>query len=218
MKDKKITEKYALCLLKEKQNLYAGETAPYLVVSMLVDMMLDDNIEISEKNKVTINDTKPTKEYNEKLYDIVKDLISKSKREETTIENIIEKVVYSFHDKSKEIIEPLKEQMVKNEYITISHKKTLFGQKEVITVNEKTFESIVNELRKEFLEDGALEDDYILLGSLLSYTNIIKKMFTKYESEKLKQRLKEIEKTEIGKKIKAARDLIDAILTVIIIN
>lgn len=219
MKNKKITEKYALCLLKEKENLYSGEVSPFLVVSMLVDMMLDDNLEITEKNKVKLNNSKTSKEYNKKLYEIVEELISNSKKEEISIENIIEKVVYGFKDKAKEIIEPLKNKMVEDEYITIESKKTLFGHKEVISVNENKFKDIVEELRKEFLDDGELEDEYILLGSLLSYNNnIIKNMFTKYEKETLKNRLKEIKQSEIDTKIKTARDLIDIVLTPIVLD
>ena len=41
-----ITEKYALCMLKEKKKLYDDNLMLYLFISMIVEMMLDENLEI----------------------------------------------------------------------------------------------------------------------------------------------------------------------------
>ena len=72
MNNVSITEKYTLCMLKEKKTLYEKELAPYLIVSMVVEMMLDENLEITDKNKVILNSKIPTVDYNKKLYDIKK--------------------------------------------------------------------------------------------------------------------------------------------------
>ena len=61
-------------MLKEKKTLHEKELSPYLIVSMIVEMMLDGNLEIADKNKVVLTDRIPTADYNLKLYDIIKNM------------------------------------------------------------------------------------------------------------------------------------------------
>ena len=48
----------------------------------------------------------------------------------------------------------------------------------------------------------------VLLSSLLSCTKFLKNVFNKYEKEELQNKLKEIENTEIAKKVKVAQKAI----------
>ena len=54
MSNVNITEKYALCVLKEKNTLKGNDLTPYLVVSMIVESMLNGNLTIKDKNKVVL--------------------------------------------------------------------------------------------------------------------------------------------------------------------
>ena len=74
MNNVNITEKYTLCMLKEKKMLYENELTPHLIVSMMIEMMLDGNLEITDKDKVKLNEKVPTAKYNKRLYEIMKDL------------------------------------------------------------------------------------------------------------------------------------------------
>ena len=78
-----ITEKYALCMLKEMKKFINEELPPHLIVSMIIEMMLEDCLEIIDYNtgkvfestgkiKVKLNDKEPLNEYNKILYNYIK--------------------------------------------------------------------------------------------------------------------------------------------------
>ena len=209
MEDITITQKYALCMLKEKKNLYSSEIMPYLIISMIVEMMIDDNLEIIDKNKVKLNDKMPVCVYNQKLYAIIKDM----KKEEVSIKDIITSICYSFGSKKiKSIVEPLKEEMVKSELIFLKNKKGLFGNKQNIILNDEKFNNVINKLRSQLLQNKTMTDDIILLFSLLNLTKFLKNIITKYEKDILDKKLKELEKTEIAQKVRIAKDVIDEMI------
>lgn len=79
MSDITVTEKYALCMLKEVKKFNDVELSTHLVVSMVVEMMLEGSIEIVDKNKkkkweiindinIKLNNKLPKDEYNRALY------------------------------------------------------------------------------------------------------------------------------------------------------
>lgn len=213
MNDITITEKYALCMLKEKRKFYETELTSHLLVSMIIEMMLDGNLEVGNKCKVRLTDKIPTANYNIQLYNAIKErkftgIVKKS--DEIPFKDIISLICYSFSSKIiKSIVEPLKEKMVEDKLIILEEKKGLFGNKEVITIDDDKFNNVVEEVRAEILENGKLTDDIILLSSLLNATKFLKNIFTKYEKEKLENRLKEIKQTEIPEKVKLAQEVID---------
>ena len=213
-----ITEKYTLCMLKEKKNLYEKELIPYLIVSMIVEMMLDENIEFTEKNEVILNNKIPVANYNKELYEIIKDM----KKDKVPLRYLLTSICYSFSRKNlKSIVNTLKDDMLKDELITLETKKGLIGNKEVVKVDEEKFKYIIEEIKIEFLKKGNLTDDMILLASLLDNTRFLKNIFNKYEKEELKNRLKEIKETEIAKKVKVAQSAINnmnAIIVAMMVN
>lgn len=205
MNNVNITEKYTLCMLKEKKMLYENELTPHLIVSMMIEMMLDGNLEITDKDKVKLNEKVPTAKYNKRLYEIMKDL----KKEEISLKNIITSICYTFSNKKlQSVIETLKDGMLEKELIVIESKKGLLGNKEKIQINENKFINVIEEIRSEFLEKGNLTEDLILLTSLLNSTKFLKNIFTKYEKDELNNRLNEIKNTQISKKVKVAQSVI----------
>lgn len=127
MNNVSITEKYTLCMLKEKKTLLEKEVAPYVIVSMIVEMMLDENLEINDKNKVILNNRVPTVNYNIRLYEIIEDM----KKEEVPLRYILSSICYSLSRKKlKSIVDTLKNSMLEDELITIESKKGLIGNKE----------------------------------------------------------------------------------------
>ena len=95
-----ITEKYALCMLKEKKKLYDDNLMLYLFIFMIVEMMLDENLEI-ENNKVKLNNKIPTAEYNKKFYEIIKKLLEDLKKDEISIQRILNHISYSLKKKNR---------------------------------------------------------------------------------------------------------------------
>lgn len=220
-----VTEKYALCMLKEVKKFSDMELSAHLVVSMVVEMMLEGSLEIVEDKKkkweiikdikVKLNNKLPKDEYNRALYKIIEEL----NKPEIAISQIIEKLCYSFTDKKyMEVIQPLQNKMITDKLISLENKKGLFKEREVIVINEEEFNSTIGKIRTEFLEKENFTDEFILLVSLLNSTNFLKNIFIKYEKETLKKRLKEIKETEISKQVNIARELIDVINTALIID
>ncbi len=209
--DLTITEKYALCMLKEKEKFYESELTPYLLTSMILEMMLDGSLEVVDKN-IKLIDKIPKDNYNIQLYYAIKErkFAGILKKADISFRDIITLVCYSFSNKTmKSIIEPLKVKMIEDQLIHVEMKKALFGKKEIIVVNDDKFNCVVEEIRNEILEHDDLSDDIILLSLLLNATKFLKNIFTKYEKEKLDERLKEIQKSEISSKVKIAQEVID---------
>lgn len=220
-----VTEKHALCMLKEVKKFSDMELSAHLVVSMVVEMMLEGSLEIvADKKKkweiikdikVKLNNKLPKDEYNRALYKIIEEL----NKPEIAISQIIEKLCYSFTDKKyMKVIQPLQDKMINDKLISLENKKGLFKEKEVIVINEEEFNNTIGKIRTEFLEKGNFTDEFILLISLLNSTNFLKNIFIKYEKETLKKRLKEIKETEISKQVNIAREIIDVINTALIID
>lgn len=218
MNNVSITEKYALCLLKEKKNFYLAEVKPYLIASMIVEMMIDENLEIIDKDKVVLKDKVPTDSYNKKLYEVIKDM----KKDKLPLRNIFTSICFGFSLKNlKEIVSLLQDSMLKDGLVTIENKKGLLGNKEVIKIDDTQFKNIISEIKTEFLEKDNLTDDLILFASLLNSTNFLKNIFSKYEKEELNNKLNEIKNSDIAEKVKMAQrtvSFIYAMVTTTMIN
>ena len=181
-------------------------------------MLLNGNLEITDKDKVVLYDKMPTINYNKKLYKIIKDM----KKDKVSLRIILSSICFGFSTKNlKSIITLLKDSMVENELITVETKKVLLGYKEVINADENKFKDTIEEIRTEFLEKGNLTEESILLASLLNSTKFLKNIFNNYEKEKLNMRLEEIKNTEIAEKVKVAQATINtmnAIITAMMVN
>ena len=189
-------------MLKEKKNLYVQQVKPYIIISMIVEMMIDENLEITDKDKVKLTDKEPKVNYNKKLYEVIKNM----KKEEIPLKNIIMSICFGMSLKNlKSIVNLLLETMEKDELITIEDQKGLLGNKEKININENKFKDIIEEIKKEFLENGNFTDNLILLDS----SKFLKNIFSKYEREEIKGKLKEIRNTEIAEKVKVAQKAIN---------
>lgn len=216
-----VSEKYTLCMLKEIRNFSNMELSIHLVTSMLIEMMLEDNLEIIENSKknffgcnmsIKLNARAPKEEYNQIFYNYLRE----NNKEEINMYEAITSVCYGrsgFSDrKYKEIVTKFKEKMVADNLISLSNKKGLFGKREIININDNKFNMIVDEIRDEFIDKGNFDDEMILLVSLLNSTNFLKNIVYKYEKDDLKSKLKEIKDTDISKRVKVAREVI-AIIT-----
>ena len=213
------TEKYALCMLKDVKKFNNMELSAHIIVSMIVEMILEGSLELVDKDKkkkweiipdidVKLGNRLPKEEYNRELYKNIEE-INKPK---IGIAQIIEKVCFSFTDKKyKEIIKHLQDKMINDKLISLEKKKVLLKEKEVIVLNENEFSKTIGEIRTEFLGNEVYTDEFTLLVSLLNSTNFLKSIFIKYEKETLKKRVKEIKQTEIYKQVYIARTVIDQI-------
>ena len=185
---------------------------------MIVEMMLNDNLEKTDKNKVILKDKIPKEDYNKKLYEVIKNM----KKDEISLRVILSSVCYGFSTKNlKNIIDDLKENMLKDKLITIEAKKGIIGQKDIIKIDENIFNNLIETIRNELLGEEKITEDSLLLASLLIYTKFLKNIFNKYEKEELNERLKKIKDSDIAQKVKVVQYVIStmsAIVTSTMIN
>ena len=78
-----VVEKYSLCALKEIKSFNNVQFSIHLITSMLLEMMLDDNLEIIERDKkslfgseykIILNAKAPNNSYNRIVYNYIKDM------------------------------------------------------------------------------------------------------------------------------------------------
>ena len=195
------------------------ELSIHLVTSMLIEMMLEDNLEIVETSKnnfwgcnmnVKLNAKAPKEEYNRIFYNYLREF----NKDEINMYEAITSVCYGrsgFSDrKYKEIVSKFKEKMISDNLIHLSSKKGIFGKREVISINEDKFKLVIDEVRDEFIDKGNYNEQVLLLVSLLNSTNFLKNIVYKYEKDVLKNRMKEIKDSDISKRVKIARNIIAA--------
>lgn len=201
-----VTEKYALCMLKEKKRLYDNETGAYLLASMLIEMMQGGSLKITEKDKAELNGEAPEQPYGKRLYAVIKEM----GKEEVSLKKLLDKTCFGIsHRNFNDIVDLLKEEMVRKGLISLEDKKGIMGSKEVLVVSDDAFASVMKEIREGLLEGAELTEDVALLGALLSSNKFIKNYFTKYEKEAIKKRLGEIKGTQAAKWVKLAQDAIE---------
>ena len=94
-------------------------------------------------------------------------------------------------------------------------KKGLLGTKEYRTVKAEEKDRVIQKIRAEFLEEGQISEETVLLGCLLDKTSLLKKYFSAYEAKMLKQRLKELRKAPENKLINEMIDSVDTLIAVI---
>lgn len=88
--------------------------------------------------------------------------------------------------------------------------KKLFIKYDKISINIESLEHSIQKIRAEFLENAPVTDDTAFLAIMLHYNGLLKKYFSKYENEQLKNRIQEIKDEPISK---AAKYVIDSMQT-----
>ena len=71
---------------------------PHLLVSMIVEMMLDGNLEITDKNKVKITSDLPITPYNKQLYEIIGEM----KKDEVPLKTLLTSLCNEWPEKKDE--------------------------------------------------------------------------------------------------------------------
>lgn len=222
MKKITVTEKYALCMLKEFHHFSDdSELSDYLLMCMIVEMMLDKNLEIKDYNtkkpfeltnkiKIKLTNTAPKSEYNKEFYQIIMEM----NKPEIAIDDLLAMICHGksgFSDRNLRIITSvLEKNMQQDKLISFKNKKTIFGNKEVIVIDDNKFANIVEEIRSTILKKDTYSDDFILLISLLNATGFLKNLFIKYEKKTLKKKLEGINDNNISKYADIVKDIIDS--------
>lgn len=213
MKDLSITQEFFLCSLDKKGRLpvFGNEVSVCILAGGLIELMMRKCIKIDEKNVVyKTGDLSKDLTYLKSLFD----WIGESKP--MKIERIAQEYVLSFNSKRLNILKgDLGMSLVDGNFVRIK-KGGIFGNKTYFAPNLDEVDRIIQKIRAELLEEGKVSDETVALVSLFQKSHQIKKYFSKYESDRLKTRLREIKETSSNKLVKRMVDYVDEMVAVIV--
>ncbi len=212
MQDLSFTQEFFLCALKPKGSTTLTnsiESSTCLFAGALLELLIGGYIEFDDKNRVLVKQSLSAgKEYLSFIYEFI------SNNKPMKVETVAEKFVFDFK-KPDELFQLVGRSLVKDGYIEEESGKGLFKNKVGFIPNESEVTKVIEKLRAELLEQGEISDEVVVLGVLLNKSGLIKKYFSKYEVQKLDERLKEIKKSEAGVLVKKLVDYIDTWIVII---
>ncbi len=212
MKNLSFTQEFFLCALKPQGSTTltnSTESSTCLLAGGLLELLMDGYISIDDKKKIFINkDLSSDKMYLTPIYELIKN------NKPMKIETIAEKYAFDFK-KPDELFKSVGYSIVAYGCVVAEGNQGLFKNKVSFLPNENEVTKVVEKLRAELLEEGDVSDESIVLGALLNKSGLIKKYFSKYEMQKLNDRLKEIKHSEAGVLIKQMVDYIDTWIVIL---
>ncbi len=214
MKNLSFTQEFFLCALKPQGSTTltnSTESSTCLLAGSLLELLIDGYISIDDKKKMFITkDLSSEKLYLLPIYELIKN------NKPMNVETIAEKYAFGF-TLPNELFQSVGHSIVEDGCVVEKSNQGLFKNKVLFLPNESEVTKVVEKLRAEFLEEGTVSDETIVLGALLNKSGLIKKYFSKYETQKLNNRLKEIKQSEAGALIKKMIDYIDTWIAILLI-
>lgn len=211
MKNLSISQSYLLCVLNEKGKLptFSTEISVCLVASGMLDLISAGVIAIDNKKLYAIGDIDNNYQYLKSLYDFIKDTRN------VTLEKVASEYCFSFTNKKlTALLEDVGETLVKEQCAT-SEKGGFFGNSTCFIAEPKEVDHVIQAIRAEILEHGAMSEEMIALASLLEKSGQIQRYFSKYEKKQLKERISEIRKESSNKLVKEMVDYINTMIAVL---
>jgi hypothetical protein len=212
MKNLSFTQEFFLCALKPQGSTtltHSTESSVCLLAGGLLELLMENYISLDAKKIYVNQELSPDKKYLAPIYELIK------KSKPMKIETIAEKFAFDFK-RPDELFQSVGHSLVEEGCAMEESNHGLFKNKVQFLPKEVEVTKIVEKLRAEFLEEGIVSDEVIVLGALLNKSGIIKKYFSKYEMQKLNDRLEEIKKSEAGTFVKQLVDYIDTWIAIIV--
>lgn len=213
MKGMSYTQEYLLCALNSKGSIpimNSNRITACIVAGGLLEMLQSRAISINAKKKIVIERSLSENEAHlGPLYNTIKS------GKPMTVNDIAGKYVFGTGKKLYEFMEALSVTLKETHCVTPAI-GGLFHNRTVLIPNNDEVLKVIEKIRAEFLEQGSVQDETIVLGALLQKSGLIKNYFSKFESQRLKERIEEIKKSAAGSLVKEMVDYIDAMLAAII--
>ena len=213
MKDLSLTQQYLLCVLNQKGKISTLGIAKTICLpaSAVLELLMDDILAFDGK-KLTIHTMLPPQKcYLHPVYDLIQ------QKQPIKFERVVEYFSVSITSKRiNELIDCVGESLAQAGCV---RKETggLLGEKNLYFPEGQDVDTIVQSIRAEILEEGALSQEIVALTALLNKSNDLKKYFSPYEKKALKKRLKEIKEAPQNQMIQKVCEYIDALLMMIIV-
>ncbi|MGN6713440.1 GPP34 family phosphoprotein [Anaerocolumna jejuensis] len=211
MKNLSFTQEFFLCALKPQGSTtltHSTESSTCLLAGGLLELLMDGYISIDDKKVFVNKELSSDKMYLTPIYELIK------KNKPMKTEAIAEKFAFDFK-RPDELFQSVGHSLIEDGHVAEESNQGLFKNKVRFLPNESEVTKVVEKLRAEFLEEGNVSDEVIVLGALLNKSGLIKKYFSKYEIQKLNDRLKEINQSEAGALIKKLVDYIDTWIVIL---
>lgn len=202
------TQEYLLCALNSKGKIpvmNSSHITACIVAGGLLELLQSHAASIGVKKKIVIERSlNENEKHLEPLYNTIKS------GKPMSVNDIAVKYVFASSKRLNEFIEALSKTMKEGRYVTAGT-GGLFHKALLIPNNDEVLK-VIEKIRAEFLEEGSIQDETIVLGALLQKSSLIKNYFSKFESRKLKERLEEIKKSDAGSLVKEMVQYIDTII------
>lgn len=215
MKDLSVSQSYLICTLKENGKLpvLSAEIPVCLLAGGLIDLMFAKCIAVGEDKKLCITgELGEENQYLKSLYTFIKE--SKPMK----VETLASEYAFTFSDKRlKLLIRDVGDSLADLGYVTTENLERL-GRTPCFFPDKKIVDNVIQGIRAELLEDGAVSDNIIALVSLMDKSNLIKNYFSRYEKDELKGRLKEIKNSTSNKLVKEMVDYTETLIAVIAVS
>lgn len=201
-----ITEEFVILTLTGKEmfkhkKLKVGNTKIYSMASIFIELFLEDKIAFNEKEQVIVTDSNLTGvQYIDEVLKTIHES-KKLKRLDGWMEYLYVHSKFCskiYNSVGKEIIDKRILEGEKGEALEDFSKVTFKDSKNI-------GEHIIQKLRAELLEEGAIDENTMYLALLLDSNKMLGAYFSEYEYKSIKERMEEVfesNETRIFKLIK----------------
>ena len=213
MKNLSTTQQYFLCVLKKNGKISSleMEKTTCLAASAIVELLMDNILTLDGK-KLSVQAPLPEdKSYLRQVYYVV------MKKQPVKFESVMEYFSFNFTDKYMDgLIEDIGESLV-NLGCVQKEKGGFMNGKTLYIPNADDVDHIVQNIRAEFLEEGEISEDIVVLTALLNKSGDLQRYFSSYEKQALKKRLEEIRENPQNELIRKATEYIDTLFLLFIV-
>lgn len=207
-----ISQQYLLCVLNEKGKLpsFSTEIPVCLLAGSLIDLILAQCVAVGKDKKLAVTgELTEDNRHLSSLYIFIRE--SKPMK----VEKLASEYAFSLSDKRLKLLIKDVGMSLKALGCASLESGGLTGNAPRFIPDKRAVDNVIQNIRAELLEDGAVSDEIVALVSLMEKSSQIKKYFSKYERDQLKARLKEIQSAESSKLVKEMVDYINTMFVII---
>lgn len=208
-----ISQAYMLCVLNEhgKLPMVSADLPIAILTGGILDLMLEDCAQVRERKLYLKAPLPDALSHLHPLYQFL------AEHDAIKLEDIASQYYFSFTGKKLTQLLSCIGHSLANEGCVTPEMGGMTGKKELFVPVPSAVDNVVQYIRAELLEDGALSDDIVSLTALLARSNMLKRYFSSYERNALKSRMKEIKTSPQHKSICELLDYVEGMMVAIIV-
>lgn len=214
MKNITLSQEFLLCVLNKKGKIstFGGNCVPALTAAAVVELVQAGLVAITDKKACVLAPLPPELAHLRRVYAYIEE------KQPVTLENIVGSFNFSFSQKAANgLFTDVKQALADSGCLCEVTEKPLLGDERTLLAPDcACVDRVIQKIRAELLEQGALDDATIALAALFEKTQLLKNYFSKYEASSVKQRIREIKKDPSYGVVSQMIDDFEAMLVVVI--